>query len=80
MLHPCSLFSLTIARYEWQIQAWLSNGPGIARLLPSNAPLSTLRLVTASRASAKPTDVPCAPSDVLLLSACFRAGTSQIEP
>ena len=36
-------------------------------------PLSTLRFVTASRASAKPPEHVCAPADVLLLSACFRA-------
>ena len=59
---------------DWIIQQWLENDAGIARLLPPNAPLSTLRLITASKASAKPSTHVCAPSDVMLLSACFRAG------
>ena len=38
---------------DWIIQAWLGNAEGIARLLPTQAPLSTLRLVTASKACAR---------------------------
>ena len=59
---------------DWIIQQWLENDDGIARLLPANAPLSTLRLITASKAAAKPKSAACSPNDVLLLSACFRAG------
>jgi len=59
---------------DWIVQAWLDNAEGVARLLPARAPLSTLRLITASRASARPPEHACTASDVLLLSACFRAG------
>ena len=68
------VFDNAAAGGDWIVQLWLENAPAIARLLPSRAPLSTLRLVTASRASARPSGHACEPSDVILLSACFRAG------
>ena len=47
----------------------------VARLLPHDAPLSTLRLVTASRACVRRRPVEeVVASDVLVLSGCFRAG------
>ena len=60
---------------DYIIQAWLHNSPEVARLLPTKAPLSTLRFVTASRACtrARPREE-CAEEDILVLSACFRAG------
>lgn len=60
---------------DWIIQEWLGNASGVARLLPDDAPLSTLRLITASKACARADPASgAAPSDILMLSACFRAG------
>ena len=44
-------FSNAVCGGEWILQKALDNAPEIARLLPDNAPLSTLRLVSASRAA-----------------------------
>lgn len=65
---------------DWIVQHWLRNGPTIARLLPEVAPLSTLRLVSASRACCRRTGSATArasegsEADVSVLSGCFRAG------
>lgn len=69
---------------DWILQAWLRNGETIARLLPSEAPLSTLRLVSASRACCKRDGGVGSggahgkgranEDDVSVLSGCFRAG------
>ena len=34
---------------DWIVQGWLANAEPIARLLPREAPLSTLRFITASK-------------------------------
>lgn len=72
-------FSNAVVGGDWIIQQSLDNSAEIARLLPANAPLSTLRLVTSSRASLKGATSsarPLAPmaADVAVLSACWRAG------
>ena len=62
---------------DWILQPALSNAPSIAKLLPPVAPLSTLRLVTASRASLHQRPAEASSLDkggVEVLSACFRAG------
>jgi len=67
---------------QWILQTKLSNGGKVAELLPADAPLSTLRVITASRsgmrqgASGKSAPLPGAPSreDVQALSCVFRAG------
>jgi len=85
---------------DWLLQPALQNAREIARLLPADAPLSTLRLVSASRHTLRqaapemegspevapevsPEMAPnggagagagAAPSDVSVLSACWRAG------
>jgi hypothetical protein len=58
---------------DWIIQEHLSNGPGIAKLLPPDAPLSTLRIVTGSSAGLHPS-APAEPEDFTALSCVFRAG------
>lgn len=67
---------------QWILQTKLSNGGKIAELLPEDAPLSTLRVITASRggmrqgASGESAPLPGAPrpEDVQALSCVFRAG------
>jgi hypothetical protein len=69
---------------QWIIQPKLSNAGKIAELLPGDAPLSTLRVITASRgglrtaASGPEAPLPGAPiaADVAALSCVFRAGRS----
>tara|TARA_B110001452_G_scaffold67565_1_gene54412 strand:+ start:118 stop:1491 length:1374 start_codon:yes stop_codon:yes gene_type:complete len=70
-----AVFSNATAGGDWIIQHSLDNAPEIARLLPQQSPLSTLRLVTASRAALKAAPKEqVAPSDISVLSACWRAG------
>jgi len=70
---------------DWIIQERLSNAPALARLLPDNAPLSTLRIITSSRGGLSPSlaeteasgqkpSPPVPISDVQALSCVFRAG------
>ena len=58
---------------DWIIQECLDNHADLAALLPGNAPLSTLRLVTASRACMRE-GAAAAASDISVLSCCWRAG------
>ena len=58
---------------DWIIQECLDNHADLAALLPGNAPLSTLRLVTASRACRRE-GAAAAASDISVLSCCWRAG------
>ena len=58
---------------DWIIQETISNSAWVSTLLPSNAPLSTFRGITQSRASIdirSPPDV----TQVTALSCVFRAG------
>lgn len=59
---------------EWIIQHALSNSATIARLLPKVAPLSTFRLVSASRGCLLDDPKRASAEDIKVLSACFRAG------
>ena len=65
---------------DWIIQKVISNSDFVQSLLPSNAPLSTFRILTQSRAAAKvgPSGwiSPAIRSDVEALSCVFRAGRS----
>lgn len=65
---------------DWIIQRAYDNHESVARLLPAIAPLSTLRLVTSSRACMRrrPREELEA-EDVSILSACFRAGRLHAE-
>jgi hypothetical protein len=60
-------YSNAAAGGDWIVQGWLANAAPIARLLPSNAPLSTFRFITASRACIRPVRP-------LMASECVRAG------
>lgn len=58
---------------DWIIQETIANSDWVSTLLPPNAPLSTFRVITQSRASidvAKPAQV----NDITALSCVFRAG------
>jgi len=67
---------------KWIIQSKLSNAGKIKEMLPSNAPLSTLRVITASRGGLRtkasgpkaPLQGAPIPADVTSLSCVFRAG------
>jgi len=69
------VFTNATAGGDWIIQRALVNSEHLARLLPPDAPLSTLRIVSSSAASlrAAPRDG-AEVSDITLLSACWRAG------
>jgi hypothetical protein len=58
---------------DWIIQERIQNSDWVSSLLPSNAPLSTFRVITQSRASLHVTETPKA-GDVTALSCVFRAG------
>lgn len=67
---------------DWIIQPKLSNGPDLAHMLPENAPLSTLRVITASRGGLRSSGgLPGSPrrEDVSALSCVFRAGRAKAE-
>lgn len=70
-----AVFANATAGGDWIIQHALENAPAIARLLPDPAPLSTLRLVSSSRAALKADPkTQAVPADIAILSACWRAG------
>jgi hypothetical protein len=58
---------------DWIIQERISNSDWVSTLLPPNAPLSTFRVITQSRASINLDEVP-QKDDVTALSCVFRAG------
>jgi len=57
---------------DWIIQERIENSPWVNSLLPQNAPLSTFRVITCSRANDLDKDPK--PTDVTALSCVFRAG------
>ena len=68
-------FSNAASGGEWILQPALENEDAIAQLLPANAPLSTIRIVTSSRAALKgKPNAEAMPTDITALSACWRAG------
>jgi len=58
---------------DWIIQETISNSDWVNKLLPANAPLSTFRVITQSRASINLDKIPTQ-EDVTALSCVFRAG------
>ena len=58
---------------DWIIQETISNSDWVSTLLPKNAPLSTFRVITQSRASINVDEVPQL-EDITALSCVFRAG------
>jgi len=69
------LFDNATAGGDWIIQQALSNAPAIAELLPPEAPLSTLRLVSSSAGFRhKSPKTSSTDADIRVLSACWRAG------
>lgn len=68
------LFTNAIHGGDWIIQEQIKNGPAIASLLPKNAPLSTLRVITASSLGLSPAHRRLGEPDVVALSCAFRAG------
>ncbi|GKY93462.1 hypothetical protein MPSEU_000313700 [Mayamaea pseudoterrestris] len=58
---------------DWIIQERLQNSEWVQSLLPPNAPLSTFRVITCSKAACNMDQV-ARPSDVTALSCVFRAG------
>jgi len=58
---------------DWIIQETISNSDWVNKLLPANAPLSTFRVITQSRASINLDKIP-KQEDVTALSCVFRAG------
>ena len=59
---------------EWLIQPILKNGPVVSRLLPKDAPLSTFRVITASRHGIPKKSLNRGKKMVEALSVVFRAG------
>ncbi|KAL3803695.1 hypothetical protein HJC23_003749 [Cyclotella cryptica] len=63
---------------DWIIQERISNGEWVAKHLPQNAPLSTFRVITASRGALDVEktncDGGCTVEDIRALSCVFRAG------
>mmetsp|Transcript_44324 Transcript_44324/g.107125 ORF Transcript_44324/g.107125 Transcript_44324/m.107125 type:complete len:445 (-) Transcript_44324:727-2061(-) len=62
-----------VAGGDWIIQETISNSDWVSSLLPPNAPLSTFRVITQSRASVHLDEV-AQRGDVTALSCVFRAG------
>lgn len=58
---------------DWIIQEWFQNSAFLRSLLPANAPLSTFRIITASRGLLTP-NTKLAPGTITALSCVFRAG------
>jgi hypothetical protein len=69
----CALYSNANAGGDWIIQECLKNGPGVKEMLPDDAPLSTFRVVTASRGGLS-TPANSTTKMVDSLSCVFRAG------
>eukprot|EP00040_Diaphanoeca_grandis_P035250 m.221170 g.221170 ORF g.221170 m.221170 type:complete len:520 (-) comp33339_c0_seq1:324-1883(-) len=67
---------------DWIIQRKLNNGPFLNAMLPDNAPLSTFRIISASRGGLK-SDTPDADNvtmdDVQALSCVWRAGRAKAK-
>jgi len=63
---------------DWIIQERISNGDWVNKHLPSNAPLSTFRVITQSRGAIDITKE-CKVEDVTALSCVFRAGRKEAE-
>ncbi|KAL7474757.1 hypothetical protein ACHAW6_000712, partial [Cyclotella cf. meneghiniana] len=67
-----------VAGGDWIIQERIENGEWVAKHLPPNAPLSTFRVITASRGALdveRANDANgCSPEDIKALSCVFRAG------
>lgn len=61
---------------DWIVQQRLSNARCLRRLLPADAPLSTFRVVTASRLGLSHARASNADSDIRALSCVWRAGIS----
>lgn len=59
---------------DWIIQERIDNGPAIAALLPADAPLSTLRIITASSVGLRASARKAGEADITPLSCVFRAG------
>lgn len=60
---------------DWIIQQTLANSPFLASMLPDNAPLSTFRVISASRGGLKSgTGEPVVMDDIKALSCVWRAG------
>lgn len=62
-----------VAGGDWIIQETISNSDWVSTLLPPNAPLSTFRVITQSKASINLEETP-KDKDVTALSCVFRAG------
>lgn len=69
----CASYSNAQDGGDWIIQERLENGPDVAHMLPENAPLSTFRVITASRGGLSTVDAESADL-VTSLSCVFRAG------
>mmetsp|Transcript_33151 Transcript_33151/g.54781 ORF Transcript_33151/g.54781 Transcript_33151/m.54781 type:complete len:242 (-) Transcript_33151:424-1149(-) len=67
-------FSNAVTGGDWIVQHALTNAECIAKLLPPDAPLSTLRLVSSSRSFKRPPGEQPQAADISVLSACWRAG------
>mmetsp|Transcript_32642 Transcript_32642/g.75136 ORF Transcript_32642/g.75136 Transcript_32642/m.75136 type:complete len:434 (-) Transcript_32642:395-1696(-) len=68
-----SFYKNATAGGDWIIQERISNSKWVSSLLPDDAPLSTFRVITSSRASIDLTKKPKA-DDICALSCVFRAG------
>tara|TARA_B100000524_G_scaffold113021_1_gene54933 strand:- start:1349 stop:2446 length:1098 start_codon:yes stop_codon:yes gene_type:complete len=64
------LYANATAGGDWILQQGLSNAPELARLLPPDAPLSTIRIVSASGGSRAHSDA----AQIVIVSGCLRAG------
>ena len=69
----CASYANAVAGGDWIIQECLENADSIKHLLPDNAPLSTLRVISGSRGGIK-SAAHGAEAKVKCLSCVFRAG------
>lgn len=69
----CASYANAVAGGDWIIQECLENADSIKHLLPDNAPLSTLRVISSSRGGIKSAEHGAA-DQVKCLSCVFRAG------
>jgi len=69
----CASYKNATAGGDWIIAKQLANAPSISHLLPDNAPLSTLRVISGSRGGIK-SSKHGASSGIKCLSCVFRAG------